>query len=457
MRISRNILIVVLSFSALAMGSTLRSLSDEFIKIAENVSPAIVTITAEKVTQGRSMMQGWDEELFRFHPFFSPDREIRQQVLGSGVIVDKGIIITNNHVVENAENIRIHLMDRRELKAEIVGRDPKSDIAVLKVKEKDLPLIKLGDSDKLQVGEWVLAIGSPFSGNLNHTVTHGIVSALGRSNVRLNEYENFIQTDAAINPGNSGGALVNLDGELVGINSAIATRSGGSQGVGFAIPANLAKRVMDDLLKEGRVIRAWLGVQIQELDYDLAKSMGLKNVAGALVGDVVNKSPADKAGLKIQDVITAVDRKAVKTASELRIMISSRRPGEKVALDIWRNGKARTVTVNLEELPNDEKLTQNSTVESSSLGIRVEDNNRELADRFRLKSRNGVIITYVEPNSEADRKGLQAGDKIRRIGNNEINAVKDYERQIKEFKSGDTVMFLIERRGNNQFVALSIE
>jgi len=447
----------VLSFSALAMGSTLRSLSEEFTKIAEIVSPAVVTITAEKVSKSRSMLPGWDEELFRFHPFFSPDREIRQQVLGSGVIVDKGIIITNNHVVENAENIRIHLMDRRELKAEIVGRDPKSDIAVLRVKEKDLQMIKMANSDKLRVGEWVLAIGSPFSGNLNHTVTHGIVSALGRSNVRLNEYENFIQTDAAINPGNSGGALVNLDGELVGINSAIATRSGGSQGVGFAIPVNLAKRVMEDLLTDGRVIRAWLGVAIQELDYDLAKSMGLKNVAGALVGNVVDKSPADKAGIKIQDVITAVDRQEIKTASELRILISSRRPGEKVNLELWRNGKARNLTVTLEELPGDEKLAESGSVQSSSPGIRVENNSRELADRFRLKSSDGVIITFVEPNSEADRKGLRPGDKILRIGNSEIASLKDYNKEIKELKSGDTVMFLIDRKGNNQFFALTIE
>ncbi|HDR05114.1 MAG TPA: DegQ family serine endoprotease [Candidatus Marinimicrobia bacterium] len=457
MKISRNIIIFVLSFSALAMGSTLRSLSEEFTKIAEIVSPAVVTITAEKVSKSRSMLPGWDEELFRFHPFFSPDREIRQQVLGSGVIVDKGIIITNNHVVENAENIRIHLMDRRELKAEIVGRDPKSDIAVLRVKEKDLQMIKMANSDKLRVGEWVLAIGSPFSGNLNHTVTHGIVSALGRSNVRLNEYENFIQTDAAINPGNSGGALVNLDGELVGINSAIATRSGGSQGVGFAIPVNLAKRVMEDLLTDGRVIRAWLGVAIQELDYDLAKSMGLKNVAGALVGNVVDKSPADKAGIKIQDVITAVDRQEIKTASELRILISSRRPGEKVNLELWRNGKARNLTVTLEELPGDEKLAESGSVQSSSPGIRVENNSRELADRFRLKSSDGVIITFVEPNSEADRKGLRPGDKILRIGNSEIASLKDYNKEIKELKSGDTVMFLIDRKGNNQFFALTIE
>jgi len=258
-------------------GQDLKAFSNQFADIAESVTPSVVTITAQKVTKIQNPFGDFNFP-FEFFGFNMPqkEREFRSSALGSGVIVGQGYVITNNHVIENAEEIKIVLNDKREYKATVVGADSKTDIAVLQIDEKDLPLAKLGNSDDLRVGEWVLAIGSPFSTRLGNTVTHGIISGLGRSGMQLNTYESYIQTDASINPGNSGGALVNLDGEVIGINSAILSRSGGSNGIGFAIPVNLAKKVMNDILTKGRVVRAWLGVTIQELNGELSESLGLR-------------------------------------------------------------------------------------------------------------------------------------------------------------------------------------
>jgi serine protease Do len=437
--------------------SVLDDLSSEFVNVADKVSPAVVTIRAEKVIRRPDIFGGWEYDFFGFRLPQGREMEFKTNVLGSGVLIEDGYILTNNHVVENVEEITVHLTNRHEYKAEIIGRDPKSDIAVLLIDGKDLPEAKLGDSDKLQVGQWVLAIGNPFSDQLYSTVTHGIISALGRSRVGLVDYEDFIQTDAAINPGNSGGALVNLEGEVIGINSAIASHSGGSQGVGFAIPINLAKRVMKDLIENGRVIRGYLGVQIQEIDYEIAKSLGLKEVAGALIADVVEDTPADKAGLKTGDVVLKVDGKKIHTSSELRNTISAHRPGDKVTLMLLRGGKEKNIDVILEELPENLNQAMESKTVQDGPGFSVQDLDKNLAARYGIKKDEGVVITEVQPGSEAAKKGLRPGDIILQVGDKEISSVREFDKVFEKYEKGDTVLLFIQRKNLKLFVALTIQ
>ncbi|MGH7449941.1 MAG: Do family serine endopeptidase, partial [bacterium] len=348
--------------------ASLRDLNIAFVEIAESVNPTVVTVFIEQIFKVRQTPTPFGfpfsgdpfREFFGEQFFGSPqqqrmprEQEFRQQGLGSGVIVnsDEGYILTNNHVVAEADSISIRTFDERTMPAKVIGTDPKTDIAVIQVKASNLRAIKLGNSDQLRVGEWVLAIGSPMSANLAHTVTSGIVSAKGRSNVGLADYEDFIQTDAAINPGNSGGALVNMDGELVGINTAIATRSGGFQGIGFTVPINMARSVMESLLKHGKVVRGWLGVSIQDINETMAKAMKLKNAAGALVGDVTDDSPAARAGIKSSDVIIEINGKKVQNSAQLRNEVAGTAPGTTVTLKIVREGKEQTFEVKLAELP----------------------------------------------------------------------------------------------------------
>ena len=321
-------LLIFLFLSINLNAQSAKYFSETFSEVAKNVNPAVVTITSEKVQKEQyrnPFEEFFGDEYFRY---YAPERERRSQALGSGVIVDasNGFIITNNHVIQDADEISIILIDEREFEAEVIGADPKSDIAILKIEAENLSAVGLGNSDNLDVGEWVLAIGSPFSANLSHTVTAGIVSAKGRSSVIGGvDYQDFIQTDAAINPGNSGGALVNLDGELVGINTAIAT--GGymrsNAGVGFAIPSNLANNIMKDLISEGRVIRAWLGVFIQDVNDGIAKALDLPDRNGSVVTEVVGDSPADKAGFKVEDVIIEFAGTKVRDSSHLKNLVSS--------------------------------------------------------------------------------------------------------------------------------------
>jgi len=437
-------------------------LNEAFVHIAENVNPSVVTITTTKVVKlrGNQMFPGFDDDMF--YRFFGvpPQTERRGTALGSGVIVDKkGYILTNNHVVEQGEEIMVRLIDNREYKAEIVGTDPKSDLAVVKIKADDLTPIVLGDSDALRIGEWVLAIGSPFSDNLDHTVTAGIVSAKGRSNILDSDiYQSFIQTDAAINPGNSGGALVNIRGELVGINTAIATSGGsGNLGIGFAIPVNLAKKVLSDLIEHGKVIRAWLGVSIQNIDDRTAKAMKIENRTGVLIGSIVKDGPAEKAGVEIGDVIIEFDGEKVKNVSHLQILVSSSEVGKEKEVVIVRGKKLKTIKVKLEEMPGNMAGQSSGTSDSTTkLGLTVEELSLTLARQYGVDSdEDGVLVTAVEGDSEAG-KAIRAGDLIQRIGDQKIKNLDDYNKALKE-SAGEYILVLVKRKENTFFVTLKIE
>jgi len=442
----------------------LEKMSDAFASIAEEVTPAVVTITSEKVIKPSSDIQGgpnpfrdfFGDDLWkRFFEFHYPEGGFTQQALGSGVIVRKdGIILTNNHLVGGAEDIAVTLADGRKLDAEIVGTDPRTDLAVVRVKAKDLPTVKLANSDNIRVGEWVVAIGSPF--RLRQTVTAGIVSAKGRSNVGLAEYEDFIQTDAAINPGNSGGALVNLRGELIGINTAIATRTGTFSGIGFAIPINMAKRVMEDLIKNGRVIRGWLGILIQNVDESLAEAMKLDTAEGALVSQVVKDGPAAKAGLKRGDVIVELDGRKVKDTLELRNKIAQTSPGTKVELTVLREGKEKRIEVKLGELPGEKKVQEMTRGIADKLGLEVGPLTDRLAQRLGYEDDKGVLIMRVAPGSAAQKAGLRENDLIMEIDKKEVGSVEEFENAIGDLEPGETMLLLVKRADATFFVPLKL-
>jgi serine protease Do len=434
-------------------------LNEAFVNIAENVNPSVVTIITTKVVKlrGNQMFPGFDDDFFFRFFGVPPEAERRGTALGSGVIVDeKGYILTNNHVVEQGTEIRVKLIDNREFVAEVIGTDPKSDLAVIKIKADDLTPIVLGDSEALRIGEWVLAIGSPFSYNLDHTVTAGIVSAKGRSNIiNSQNYESFIQTDAAINPGNSGGALVNIRGELVGINTAIATSGGsGNLGIGFAIPINLAKKVMTDLIKHGKVIRAWLGVTIQNVDDAMAKALKLEDRSGVLIGGIVKDGPAKKAGLKIQDVIVEFDGVKVKNVSHLQLLVSNSEVGKEKEVVVLRGKKEKRIKVKLEELPDSfEQRAMTAQSGSAKLGLTVKELTPDIARQFGInKKEEGVVVTSVDRNSEAGRS-LRTGDLIQRIGERNIQNIDDYNKALEE-SAGEYILILVKRRGNTFFVTL---
>ena len=445
-----------------------KALSNAFADISEKVSPSVVTITSEQVFKhpGMDQFRGY-QELFpkNLWPFLPDgDREMRSTSLGSGIIISAdGYILTNNHVIEKGENIKVQFANNKEYDAEIIGADPKTDVALIKVDAKNLKPIKMGDSDKVRVGEWVLAIGSPFSGNLSQTVTQGIISATGRSSVGLNDYENFIQTDAAINPGNSGGALVNLDGELIGMNSAIASRSGGYQGIGFAIPVNLVNRIVEDLRSKGRVTRAWLGVYVQPVDAAMAKTLGMEIARGALIGDVVAGSPADDAKLKQLDVIVEFDGIEVENSKQLPTLVSTQRPDEKKKLKVLRDGKYKTITVKLGELPEEVAAAGPFETQKSDIGFTVETVNAERLRFYNLSpGKQGVLVTAVDKNSDAFKKNIRVGQMIQKMGPNvrsleKVDTSQAFEKNLQNYKSGDTILLLVRRDNDNTFfVALSI-
>ncbi len=446
-----------------AATDTLMKYSDAMVELVEAVKPSVVSVmTSHKVVTGVGMEGNPFLEDPFFRRFFGDDfvhpgggpHERKESALGSGVIVEKdGYIITNYHVVKDAEEIKVTLGDKREFKGKVIGTDPKTDVAVVKIEARDLPAIRWGDSDKLRVGETVLAVGSPYG--LSQTVTSGIVSAKGRANVRIADYEDFIQTDAAINPGNSGGPLVNARGELVGINTAIFSTSGGYQGIGFSIPSNMVRVVMDSLIKEGKVTRGWLGVTIQPLSKDMAAQFGLKDQKGSIVSDVTEGGPAEKAGLKPGDIITAFDGKPVDDPSVLRNIVASTHPGAKLKMEIIRNGKPKTLTVEIEELKEPKapsRVQQQGKIDNVMKGVTVQNLTPELRDKMGLSERiQGVVITQV---TDEVSDYLRPGDVILEVNKTAVTNVKEYMDVVTRIKAGQNILLRLARDGGIVFLII---
>lgn len=439
---------------------SLKDFNDAIVKIAEAANPSVVTITTERTQQVRVMDP--------FSMFFgNPNtrdntREYVQRGLGSGVVVsEEGYIITNNHVIENTDEIKVRLFDGQEVEAELIGTDPMTDIAVLKIDLEDVPAIPLGDSDEAKVGSFVLAIGSPLSEDLAHTVSFGIVSARGRS-LQLTAYGDYIQTDAAINPGNSGGALIDMNGTLVGINSAIASRSGGNDGIGFAIPMKLAKRIMDDLIEDGSVSRGYLGMYTAgELDPTMAEALGLDVASGIIVGQVETDGPADKAGLEEEDIIVGLNDEPVKNWDAFRTKIASFKPKDVVELNILRDGKPRSLEVIIGERPSDQQITMNAAPLDldEDLGFSVRSLTESLRNELRLsEDLKGVVVQSLKESSEAYERGLRNGDIISAVKRKDISSAQEfYDAVQKSLDEGDRALLLtVERDNLKQFIAFRL-
>lgn len=457
----------------------LRETSKAFSSVMTAVSPSVVYIQVEgKISNTRfhdfrsPFGNEWPfgEELFehffgkRFRDLPEPQKPREQRRLigqGSGFVftskdglfIDKSYILTNNHVVKNADRIRVTLKDGREFDAEIVGTDPQSDIALLNIKTGKLSALKLGDSSKLQVGEWVMAIGNPFG--LNNTLTVGVVSAKGRTSLGLSDYEDFIQTDAAINPGNSGGPLVNLEGEVVGINSAIFTRSGGYMGIGFAIPINLVKGIANQLMDKGEVTRGFLGVIIQELTPKLAESFDLKEYEGVLISQVMEDSPAKKAGLKQGDIIVSYEGKPVSKVNSLRNLIALGTPESQKKFTIIRDGKRQNVMVTIGLLTPDKAIEQTPVHSSEEIGITVQPLTAQLSEQLGIKEKHGVVVTKVKPGSIAEMAGIKPDTVILQVNHKPVKTVAEFMRAIEKSRKDKRVLLLLNKANIQQYVVLS--
>lgn len=461
--------------AVLMLGQVLTAQAEEalpdFTTLVEQASPAVVNISTKQKLPERRMAAGQMSDLEGLPPMFreffernmpqqprSPrgDRQREAQSLGSGFIISSdGYVLTNNHVVADADEIIVRLSDRSELKAKLVGTDPRTDVALLKVDGKNLPTVKLGDSEKLKVGEWVLAIGSPFG--FDHSVTKGIVSAKGRT-LPNDTYVPFIQTDVAINPGNSGGPLFNMKGEVVGINSQIFTRSGGFMGLSFAIPIDVAIDVSNQLKKDGKVSRGWLGVVIQEVNKDLAESFGLDKPAGALVAQVLEDGPAAKGGLQVGDVILSMNGQPIVMSADLPHLVGSLKDGEKAKLEIIRNGKRQTLNISVGALPDDDVdigTGADGSAERSSnrLGVSVADLTAEQKKSLELKG--GVVIKEVQ-DGPAAMIGLRPGDVISHLNNQAIGSAKEFTEIAKELPKNRSVSMRVLRQGRASFITFKL-
>ncbi len=443
--------------------------SQSFAPVAKAVMPAVVNVSTTRVVRGSQNEDQSEQQLDPFSRRFGGGmpgpRPHRENALGSGVIVSSdGYIVTNNHVVAKADEIRILLPDKREFVGKVVGTDPPTDVAVVKINAKNLPTLPWGDSDRLEVGEFVLAVGNPFA--LNSTVTLGIVSAVGRANVGIADYEDFIQTDAAINPGNSGGALVNARGELMGINTAIFSESGGYMGVGFAVPSNMARAVMDSLIKTGKVTRGWLGVSVQDINQDLAKQFGLNQAEGALVSEVMPNSPAAAAGVKSGDIILSFDGKTISSAGVLRNLVAQTPVGKSVALGVLRDNKRETLNAKIAEQPKemvqrggggDETFRgDEGTGKPSALaGLVVRNLTPDIAGQLGLApGTKGVVVTYIAPSSPAAGAGVQPGDVILQINRQPVTSIADMKRIGGKLTAKESVLLLINRAGSKLFLVV---
>jgi len=440
--------------------TTARSLGQAFVEVAKKVQPAVVNITTEKTIT----MRPWDrfgEDFFKGGPFedffkgfgFSPrekGKEYRQKQRsgGSGVIVDKeGYVLTNNHVVEGADKVKVRLTDGREFIATVKGQDSRTDLAVLHIKAKDLPVAALGDSDKLEVGEWAIAIGSPFG--LEHTVTVGVISAKGRSGLGTGTYEDFIQTDASINPGNSGGPLISIDGEVVGINAMIIQPG---TGIGFAIPINMAKQILSDLIKQGKVVRPWLGISAQDLTPELIEHFKVKEKEGVVVGQVYPGTGAEKAGLTGGDIIRSVDDKDIKNVNELVKEIQKKKVGQKIRLSLLRDGKAMTLEVTTTSMPEKPEPSKEREAEEK-LGAKVQELTPQIALRYRISGvKRGIVILGVDEGSLADEIGLQEGDVVLEINRKKTETIKDFEKAIRDASLEKGILFHIHRKGSSFYL-----
>jgi serine protease Do len=444
-----------------ADATQLEAISHTFVEIAHRITPAVVGVSTTRViSEGDGSL--FSDPYFRWffgnrgpHP-----QEREEEGLGSGVLVSAdGLIVTNEHVVGGADHIKVTLSDRRAFQATVVGTDKKTDLAVLKIDGDHLPWVPFGDSSNLRPGELVLAVGNPFG--LNQTVTLGIVSAVGRQGVGISDYEDFIQTDAAINPGNSGGAMVNSRGELIGINTAIFTQSGGYEGIGFAIPSNLARSISDSLVEHGRVVRGWLGVSIQEVTPELSGQFGLKSPKGALVTEVLGNSPAEKAGMKRGDVILAINGQEIENLARLRILVAATQVGTKVKVEVMRDGKERNLNVFIGELPEDvaslgqKPETSPGDFDNLLGGLSVGPLSRDNALRFQLDpGGSGVVVLDVAPGSPASRAGIIAGDVIMEVNRQEVPDLGAYNRIARRIEPDQGVLLLVSRRGQTLFVGI---
>ncbi len=479
MKKGRRFLIIAWTVICLAAGMTLATLLTDvpapsaqtaqimptspgsFSQLVKDARDSVVNISTVKIIKREQFFRspfGRDDPFNdMFERFFGDriPRELRQTSLGSGFIIDKdGFILTNNHVVEQTDEIRVKLANDKEYDAEIVGRDPRTDLALIRIEaENDLKPLPLGDSEELEVGDWVLAIGNPFA--LGHTVTAGIVSAKYR-NLGAGNYDNFIQTDAPINPGNSGGPLLNTRGEVVGINAAIVFGSGGSIGIGFAIPINMAKDLVPQL-KKGKVIRGWLGVLIQKITPELKEKFNLDRAEGALVSEVNSGGPAEKAGIKEGDVIVSFDGKKIRDWSELPFMVASTPVGKTVTVEAIRSGKKKRFEVVIDKLEDETEAGETPTEEETDLGMTVDEITPALARQLGLSDETGLVVVEVEDNSSAEEAGIEQGDVIRAIDHEPVNDVETYKKKIRRYKEGDVILFYVKKRnGHTLYLTLKV-
>ncbi|MGD0886026.1 MAG: DegQ family serine endoprotease [Thermodesulfovibrionales bacterium] len=469
--VSNAVAVILLSAFLLAMialqtgckknkeACTVVGFPQSFAELVTKVKPAVVNISTTSTVKipgspFRHFFGPDDEGPFGdfFHKFFgeTPDQELRQQSLGSGFIIDKdGFIITNNHVVNEADEIKVKLADGREYKAKVIGRDPKTDLALIKISSffKDLPVLSLGDSDKMRVGDWVLAIGNPFG--LEETVTQGIISATGRV-LGSGPYDNFLQTDAPINPGNSGGPLMNLSGEVIGINSAIIPSG---QGIGFAIPSNMATKIILQLKEKGTVTRGWIGVSVQSVTPEIAQALGLKEPRGALVGQVVPGGPADAAGITRGDVIVSFDGKEITKVADLPLLVADTPAGKTVNVKVIRNSTELTLTVKVAEMPTG-KIPVAGQLSPEGFGLTVENITPQVMGELHLKDKSGVVVVKIQPGSPADDARMQVGDVIKEINRMPVRDLNDYNSAIKQSAKNKPVLFLIKRGTQTFYVTI---
>ena len=465
------LLLMGFTLSFFVSRSAAADVPDSFADLAEKLGPTVVNVYTTQTVEVSSSPHQFpfpdDMEIPEpFRRFFglpgkpgqpAPKREMKRTSLGSGVIATAdGYILTNNHVIEDADEINVTLATFEEYEAKVIGRDPKSDLALIKIEtEKELPAVAFGNSDQLRVGDWVLAIGNPFG--LQQTVTAGIVSAKGRS-INNGTYGNFIQTDASINPGNSGGPLFNLKGEMVGVNTAIFSRTGGNIGIGFAIPANMVKTVMQQLKEHGKVTRGWLGVMIQHVTPELADNFGLDRPIGALVGQVVPDSPAEKAGIKAGDVIIEYNGKEVSQMSMLPAMVVQTPVDEKAKVVLIRDGKKQTITVTIGKMADEQALFDSGEDASGlDLGLTVQELSPELADSLGIEDAAGLIVTNVDSGSTAAEANIKRGDIIQEINREPVDSIAKYKKALLEAKNKKSILLLVKREQHTRFVVINLK